>query len=425
MNVLIIGSGGRESAFAHAIKKSNLLTTLFVAPGNGGTAKIAENVNLQENDFEGISHFCKQNKIGLILIGPEVPLVNGIRDFLEKDIELKDLLIIGPGKIGAQLEGSKAFSKEFMFKYKIPTAAYKTFNELNINESDVFLESLSPPYVLKADGPAAGKGVLIIDNLIEAKKELREMILDKKFGESSSQVVIEEFLSGTEVSMFVLTDGESYVILPEAKDYKRIGNNDIGPNTGGMGAVSPVYFADKNFTDNVIQQIINPTIKGLKNENISYKGFIFFGLINCEGNPKVIEYNCRMGDPETEAVLPRIKSDFLKLLINCGTSNLRETVLDIDNRTSLTVVLASGGYPAAFEKGYPISGLENVEHSLIFEAGTKTENNVTTTNGGRVLALTSLASDINQAREKIYYDIEKINYTKKYFRTDIGKDLIN
>jgi phosphoribosylamine--glycine ligase len=425
MNVLIIGSGGRESAFAHAIKKSNFLTTLFVVPGNGGTAKIAENVNLQENDFEGISNFCNQNKIELILIGPEVPLVNGIRDFLEKDIKLKNLLIIGPGKTGAQLEGSKAFSKEFMLKYKIPTAAHKTFSELNINESDVFLDSLSPPYVLKADGPAAGKGVLIIDNLIEAKKELREMILDKKFGESSSQVVIEEFLSGIEVSMFVLTDGESYVILPEAKDYKRIGDNDTGLNTGGMGAVSPVYFVDEKFTDKVIQQIINPTIAGLKNENISYKGFIFFGLINCNGQPKVIEYNCRMGDPETEAVLTRIKSDFLDLLINCGKSNLKNYSIQIDERTALTVVLASGGYPSTFEKGYPITGIETVEHSLVFEAGTKTDNNVTTTNGGRVMAITSLASDINQAREKVYYDIEKINYTNKYFRTDIGKDLIN
>jgi phosphoribosylamine---glycine ligase len=425
MNVLIIGSGGRENTFAYAIKKSKLLTNLYVAPGNGGTAKIAQNTNLSENDFEGISKFCKTKNINLLLVGPEVPLVNGLRDYLETDSELKNLIIIGPGKKGAQLEGSKAFSKEFMLKYNIPNAAYKTFNHENLNESDSFLESLSPPYVLKADGPAAGKGVLIINNLIEAKKELREMIEDKKFGSSSEQVVIEEFLSGIEVSMFVLTDGASYVLLPEAKDYKRIGDNDTGLNTGGMGAVSPVYFVDETFTDKVIQQIINPTIAGLKNENISYKGFIFFGLINCNGQPKVIEYNCRMGDPETEAVLPRIKSDFLDLLINCGKNNLKNYSIQIDERTALTVMLSSGGYPSYFEKGFVISGIEAVEHSLVFEAGTKTENNVTTTNGGRVLALTSLASDINQAREKIYYDIEKINYTKKYFRTDIGKDLIN
>jgi phosphoribosylamine--glycine ligase len=425
MNVLIIGSGGRESAFASSIKKSKLLNKLYIAPGNGGTYDIAINVSLLENDFEGIAYFCKQKNIELLLVGPEVPLVNGLRDFLEQDIELKNLLIIGPEKAGAQLEGSKAFSKEFMLKYNIPTAAYKIFNGNNIGESSSFLESLSAPYVLKADGPAAGKGVLIIDNLEEAKRELREMILDKKFGESSSQVVIEEFLSGIEVSMFVITDGDSYVLLPEAKDYKRIGNNDTGLNTGGMGAVSPVYFADEKFTKKVIAQIIQPTIDGLKKENISYKGFIFFGLINCEGNPKVIEYNCRMGDPETEAVLPRIKSDILELLKCCGTNNLNKYKIEIDERSALTVVLASGGYPSNFEKGYPISGINSLENSMVFEAGTKFENNVKTTNGGRVMAITCLANNLYEAREIIYKDIEKINYTNKYFRADIGNDLIN
>lgn len=424
MNVLIIGSGGRESAFAHAINKSPLLNKLFVCNGNGGTSKIAENVTISELDFEAIANFCSSNSINLVLVGPEVPLVLGIRDYLEKIESLKDLIIIGPNSLGAQLEGSKAFSKEFMLKYNIPTALYKTYDSKNIEESDEFFKVLDPPYVLKADGPASGKGVLILDDLNDAKTELREMILNKKFGESSTKVVIEEFLKGIEVSMFILTDGDSYVMLPEAKDYKRIGNNDTGLNTGGMGAVSPVSFVNKEFEEKVKKEIIEPTLKGLKKENISYKGFIFFGLINCNGQPKVIEYNCRMGDPETEAVLSRISNDFLEMLVACGKNNLSKIKMEISNQVALTLVMASGGYPEAFKKGFEISGLEQRDNALVYEAGTIISDNKTITNGGRVLAITALANSILDARTLAYEKANAINFHNKYFRNDIGLDLI-
>lgn len=422
INVLILGSGGREHAFAWKISKSSSCNKLFIAPGNAGTNDVGTNVDIKINDFDSIKKFVTKNEVALVLVGPEDPLVNGIYDFFQMDDELKDVALIGPSKQGAQLEGSKKFAKEFMSRHNIPTAKYKAFTKDNFKDSSKFLESLSPPYVLKADGLAAGKGVLIINTLKEAKQELKKMICDGKFGEASSTVVIEEFLEGTELSVFALTDGISYKILPSAKDYKRIGEGDTGLNTGGMGAVSPVPFADRFYIEKVEREIIKPTINGLIKDNIRYSGFIFFGLINVKGQPKVIEYNVRMGDPETEVVLPRISSDFLNLLkgINDGTFSERD--LEISTEVAATVMLVSGGYPSNYEKDKLILGTDKVNKSIIFHAGTKLDNGLKT-NGGRILALTSLAENLNLALEASYDSAKQISYNNKYYRTDIGFDL--
>ena len=396
INVLILGSGGREHAFAWKISKSSSCNKLFIAPGNAGTNDVGTNVDIEINDFKSIKKFVLINEVTIVLVGPEDPLVNGIYDFFQNDDELKNIALIGPSKQGAKLEGSKKFAKEFMFRHNIPTAKYKAFTKENLKDSSKFLESLSPPYVLKADGLAAGKGVLIINDIKEAKQELKKMICDGKFGKASSTVVIEEFLEGTELSVFALTDGISYKILPSAKDYKRIGEGDTGLNTGGMGAISPVPFADRFYIEKVEREIIKPTIKGLIKDNIRYSGFIFFGLINVKGQPKVIEYNVRMGDPETEVVLPRISSDFLNLLrgINDGTFSERD--LEISTEVAATVMLVSGGYPSNYEKDKLILGTDKVDKSIIFHAGTKLDDGLKT-NGGRVLALTSLAENLNLA----------------------------
>ena len=422
INVLILGSGGREHAFAWKISKSSSCNKLFIAPGNAGTNDVGTNVDIEINDFNSIKKFVLINEVTIVLVGPEDPLVNGIYDFFQNDDELKNIALIGPSKQGAKLEGSKKFAKEFMFRHNIPTAKYKAFTKENLKDSSKFLESLSPPYVLKADGLAAGKGVLIINDIKEAKQELKKMICDGKFGKASSTVVIEEFLEGTELSVFALTDGISYKILPSAKDYKRIGEGDTGLNTGGMGAISPVPFADRFYIEKVEREIIKPTIKGLIKDNIRYSGFIFFGLINVKGQPKVIEYNVRMGDPETEVVLPRISSDFLNLLkgINDGTFSERD--LEISTEVAATVMLVSGGYPSNYEKDKLILGTDKVDKSIIFHAGTKLDDGLKT-NGGRVLALTSLAENLNLALKASYDSAKQISFNKKYYRTDIGFDL--
>ena len=422
INVLILGSGGREHAFAWKISKSSSCNKLFIAPGNAGTNDVGTNVDIEINDFNSIKKFVLINEVAIVLVGPEDPLVNGIYDFFQNDHELKKIALIGPSKQGAQLEGSKKFAKEFMFRHNIPTAKYKAFTKENLKDSSKFLESLSPPYVLKADGLAAGKGVLIINDIKEAKQELKKMICDGKFGKASSTVVIEEFLEGTELSVFALTDGISYKILPSAKDYKRIGEGDTGLNTGGMGAISPVPFADRFYIEKVEREIIKPTIKGLIKDNIRYSGFIFFGLINVKGQPKVIEFNVRMGDPETEVVLPRIASDFLNLLkgINDGTFSERD--LEISTEVAATVMLVSGGYPSNYEKDKLILGTDKVDKSIIFHAGTKLDDGLKT-NGGRVLALTSLAENLNLALKASYDSAKQISFNKKYYRTDIGFDL--
>lgn len=422
INVLILGSGGREHAFAWKISKSSSCNKLFIAPGNAGTNDVGTNVDIEINDFNSIKKFVLINEVAIVLVGPEDPLVNGIYDFFQNDDELKNISLIGPSKQGAQLEGSKKFAKEFMFRHNIPTAKYKSFTKENLKDSSKFLESLSPPYVLKADGLAAGKGVLIINDIKEAKQELKKMICDGKFGKASSTVVIEEFLEGTELSVFALTDGISYKILPSAKDYKRIGEGDTGLNTGGMGAISPVPFADRFYIEKVEREIIKPTIKGLIKDNIRYSGFIFFGLINVKGQPKVIEYNVRMGDPETEVVLPRISSDFLNLLkgINDGTFSERD--LEISTEVAATVMLVSGGYPLNYEKDKLILGTDKVEKSIIFHAGTKLDDGLKT-NGGRVLAITSMAENLNLALKASYDSAKQISFNKKYYRTDIGFDL--
>jgi len=423
MNVLILGSGGREHTLAWKIAQSKLLGTLFIAPGNAGTQEIGTNVNIQPSDFNSIKTCVLKNKIGLVVVGPEDPLVNGIHDFFLADRELKHVAVIGPQKYAAQLEGSKEFAKEFMYRHNIPTAAYQSFTKENLDKGYQFLESLSPPYVLKADGLAAGKGVLILNDLEEAKRELKEMLANSKFGLASRKVVIEEFLDGIEMSCFALTDGESYINLPNAKDYKRIGEGDVGLNTGGMGAVSPVPFANDEFMELVEQQVVIPTIEGLKKDKIPYKGFLFFGLIKVKGQPKVIEYNCRLGDPETEVVIPRIKSDFLDLLIATGKDKLGTKSIEFEKDSVCTVMLVSGGYPEAYEKGKEIRGLESIENSLVFHAGTTTSNGAVVTNGGRVIAISSYGSNFKGALSQSYRNIEKVDFEKMNFRTDIGFDL--
>lgn len=424
MNVLILGSGGREHAFAWKIAQSKQLQNLYIAPGNAGTAHCGTNVAIGVNDFEAIKNLVWEKDIDLVLVGPEDPLVRGIHDYFLNDEVLKDIPVIGPKKDGAQLEGSKDFSKQFMFKYGVPTARYATFTKNNVEEGYTFLETLPSPYVLKADGLAAGKGVLIIDSLDEAKGELKNMLVDSKFGEASSKVVIEEFLKGIELSVFVLTDGKSYKILPAAKDYKRIGEGDIGLNTGGMGAVSPVPFADAAFIKKVEEKVVKPTIAGLNKENIDYRGFIFIGLMNCDGEPSVIEYNCRMGDPETEVVIPRIKSDLLDLLQGVGTQTLHTKEYETVSEIATTVVMVSGGYPGDFEKGKTVSGLTEPGDSLIFHSGTKQDNDDVLTNGGRVFAITSFGRSIEDAVKKSFTTAEKIKYEGKYYRKDIGRDLM-
>ena len=422
MNVLILGSGGREHAFAWKISKSSSCNKLFIAPGNAGTAEVGSNINLSINDFVSIKEFVLLQQIDLVLVGPEDPLVNGIYDFFQNDEQLRNISLIGPSKQGAQLEGSKKFAKEFMIRHNIPTAKYQAFTKKDLQAGFAFLENLSPPYVLKADGLAAGKGVLIIDNIKKAKDELKSMLTDLKFGEASSTVVIEEYLHGIELSFFVLTDGVSYKILPSAKDYKRIGEGDTGLNTGGMGAISPVPFVDRFYIEKVEREIIKPTILGLNQENITYKGFIFFGLINVKGEPKVIEYNVRMGDPESEVVIPRITSDLLNLLKGINNGTFSEKDLNISNEFASTVMLVSGGYPMSYKTGKKITGIEEVTDSIIFHAGTKQEDFIKT-NGGRVLALTSFGETHEDALKKSFDSAERISFEGKYYRKDIGFDL--
>ena len=424
MNVLILGSGGREHAFAWKLAQSKELENLYIAPGNAGTAQCGTNVNISLSDFDAIKNLVWEKSIDLVLVGPEDPLVNGIHDYFLQDDILKEIPVIGPKKDGAQLEGSKDFSKQFMLKHGVPTAKYKSFNVANINESSDFLESLSPPYVLKADGLAAGKGVLIINDIDEAKQELQNMILNSKFGNAGNTVVIEEFLKGIELSVFVLTDGKSYKILPAAKDYKRIGVGDTGLNTGGMGAISPVPFANQAFIDKVEEQIVKPTIKGLLEDNIDYRGFIFIGLMNDDGEPKVIEYNCRMGDPETEVVIPRIESDLLDLLQGVATQTLHTKNFSVTPKTASAVVLVSGGYPEDYEKHLEISNYKSTEDSLVFHSGTILREDRVLTNGGRVFAVTSFGDSIKEAVTKSFVTAENISYDKKYYRSDIGKDLM-
>lgn len=423
MNILLLGSGGREHAFAWKMTQSSKLTQLFVAPGNAGTANIATHLSLNILDFEAIKNAVVENNIQMVVVGPEDPLVAGIYDYFKADDVLKNIPVIGPSKMGAALEGSKDFAKQFLIKNKIPTAAYATFTAENLQEGFAFLETLTPPYVLKADGLAAGKGVLILDDLEVAKQELSEMLMHQKFGNASAKVVIEEFLDGIELSCFVLTDGNSYKILPTAKDYKRIGEGDQGLNTGGMGAISPVPFADEAFMKLIENQIVIPTIEGLKADSIDYIGFIFIGLIKVKDQPYVIEYNVRMGDPETEVVLPRIENDLVALFEAVANGNLAAVDLQVNPQTAGTIMMVSGGYPEDYEKGKIISGLDNVSGSIVFHAGTKmTENNVVT-NGGRVLAITSFGNDIEEATKKSYQNINLISFDKMYFRKDIGLDL--
>lgn len=424
MNILIVGSGGRESAFAYKIAQSPKLTNLFIAPGNAGTDQYGTNIDLKVTDFAGIASFALENDIALIIVGPEEPLVKGIHDYFLSREDTKHIAIVGPQQAGAQLEGSKDFSKEFMVRHQIPTAAHRSFNQHNLEEGLAYLETQKLPIVLKADGLAAGKGVLICETLADAQTELRAMISDAKFGEASSTVVIEEFLQGIELSVFVLTDGVSYKTLPSAKDYKRIGMGDTGLNTGGMGSVSPVPFANDSFLAKVEERIIQPTIEGLKKDNIPYKGFIFIGLMKVGDDPYVIEYNVRMGDPEAESVLTRIESDLVDLFEGVAQENLASRTYTLSPKTAATVMLVSGGYPEEYEKGKVISNIENVKESIVFHAGTKKVNGEIVTAGGRVLAVTSLQDDLFSALQQATADAGRIFYPEKYFRTDIGFDLI-
>ena len=423
MNILILGSGGREHTFAYKISESIRCNKLFVAPGNAGTCEIATNISIAVTDFKAIKESVIKHQITMVIVGPEDPLVKGIVDFFRSDSELKDVLLIGPSMAGALLEGSKERAKEFMNNHQIPTAAYQSFTKKSVSEGKLFLETLSPPYVLKADGLAAGKGVLIINNILEAQHELENMLTHAKFGAASSTVVIEEFLAGIELSVFVLTDGKNYKILPTAKDYKRIGEGDMGLNTGGMGAISPIPFVDKKFMKKIEDRIVIPTVKGLQAEKIDYKGFIFIGLIKVNNDPYVIEYNVRMGDPETEVVLPRIKTDLITLLEATANQNLDKIKLEIDAKTAATVMLVSGGYPEAYEKGKVISGLDTISDSIVFHAGTLNNEDRILTNGGRVLAITSMGTNYKEALEKSYNNIEKLHFDEMNFRTDIGFDL--
>ena len=423
MNVLVLGSGGREHAIITSFTNSKLVNKIYALPGNGGTSTIATNIQGDVNDFKKIKEEVINNNISLVFVGPEDPIVNGIYDFFKSDNSLKNIKIIAPSKLAGQLEGSKEFAKKFMERYNIPTAKHGTFTKDNIDQSDAFLESMNPPYVLKADGLAAGKGVLIIDNLQNAKDELRSMILDKKFGDSSSKVVIEEFLDGIELSCFVLTDGKNYKTLPFAKDYKKIGEGDTGLNTGGMGAISPVPFLDNKFLEKIEERIIKPTIHGIKKENMEYMGVVFIGLIKVGQDPYVIEYNVRMGDPETEVVFPRIKNDLLDLFNSMGSTEFEDIKLQIDDRHAATIIMVSGGYPLDYEKNTIISGLTEETDSIIFHAGTKKVDDNFLTNGGRVIAVTSLSENYKDAVKSSYDQIKKISFDQAYFRHDIGFDL--
>jgi phosphoribosylamine--glycine ligase len=424
MNVLILGSGGREHAFALKLSQSNKIKQLFVAPGNAGTHKIATNISINPTDFQAVKNTVVKNNIQMVVVGPEAPLVEGIHDFFLADADLKKIPVIGPKKDGALLEGSKDFSKQFMQKHGVPTAKYQSFTKENLEEGFAFLETLEPPFVLKADGLAAGKGVLILNSLEEAKKELEEMVANQKFGEASSTVVIEEFLKGIELSVFVLTDGKNYKILPSAKDYKRIGEGDTGLNTGGMGAISPVPFADEAFLNKVEELVVKPTIKGLQKDGIDYRGFIFIGLMNDRGNPSVVEYNVRMGDPETEVVLPRIASDLFDLFEGVANQTLDKKSFSVIEKTAATVMLVSGGYPESYEKNKEITGFDAVEESIVFHAGTAFKENKVVSNGGRVMAVTSFGDTIEEALEKSYKSIDAIHFDKMNYRKDIGFDLV-
>lgn len=423
MKVLLLGGGGREHALAWKMVRSKKMEKLFIAPGNAGTAEIAENVGIAVTDFKAIGDFIAEKAIDMLVVGPEDPLVEGIRDFLQADGRFGQLMIVGPGKDGAILEGSKDFAKQFMVRHGIPTAAYLTVTPENITEGQQFLSTLKPPYVLKADGLAAGKGVLIIADLQEAQRELQEM-LGGKFGKASSRVVIEEFLQGIEISVFAITDGKDYKILGSAKDYKRVGEGDSGLNTGGMGAVSPVPFADEVFNRKVEEEIVRPTVEGLKKDGIDYRGFIFFGLMNDCGSPKVIEYNVRMGDPETEVVMPRLKTDILELFEATATGRLAEAAFELDDRYCTTVMLVAGGYPGAYAKGNPITGFEAVRDSIVFHAGTKAQEGQVVTNGGRVLAVSSFGNRMEEALSLSYANIARLHFKDMYYRRDIGQDLM-
>jgi phosphoribosylamine--glycine ligase len=423
MNILILGSGGREHAFALKLSQSNKINQLFVAPGNAGTHQIAKNIAIDPTDFIAVKETVLANDIKMVVVGPEAPLVAGVHDFFLADNDLKNIPVIGPKKDGALLEGSKDFSKQFMQKHGVPTARYQSFTKENLQEGFVFLETLAPPFVLKADGLAGGKGVLILNSLQEAKIELEEMVSNKKFGEASTTVVIEEFLKGIELSVFVLTDGKNYKILPSAKDYKRIGEGDTGLNTGGMGAISPVPFADDAFLDKVEELVVKPTISGLQKDGIDYRGFIFIGLMNDNGNPSVVEYNVRMGDPETEVVLPRIASDLFDLFEGVAHQNLDQKSFQVTPKTATTVMLVAGGYPEAYEKHKEITGIENVTESTVFHAGTTTKEDKVVSNGGRVMAVTSFGDTIEEALKKSYKSIDLIHFDKMNYRKDIGFDL--
>jgi phosphoribosylamine--glycine ligase len=424
MNILILGSGGREHAFALKLSQSTKINQLFVAPGNAGTHQIAQNIAIDPTDFEAVKETVLVNDIQMVVVGPEAPLVAGVHDFFLADSELKHIPVIGPKKDGALLEGSKDFSKQFMQKHGVPTARYQSFTKENLEDGFAFLETLVPPFVLKADGLAAGKGVLILNSLEEAKAELKEMVANQKFGEASATVVIEEFLKGIELSVFVLTDGINYKILPSAKDYKRIGEGDTGLNTGGMGAISPVPFADDAFLNKVEELVVKPTVAGLQKDGIDYRGFIFIGLMNDNGNPSVVEYNVRMGDPETEVVLPRIESDLFELFEGVANQNLNEKSFSVTDKTATTVMLVSGGYPEAYEKNKEITGFDNLEKSTVYHAGTNINEGVVVTSGGRVMAITSFGDSIEEALEKSYQSIDAIHFDKMNYRKDIGFDLV-